>query len=409
MSLLVRLWPALADGHFRLLWLGMLPSTLAWQMSVVATGYAALILSGSATALGLVASASSLPMLILSPLGGVVADRFPRRRVLLATQGILGSSAAILSALALLGVLQVWHLVALGLAQGVAFSFNMPARQAYIAELLPPRLLGNAVALSNTGMNFNRIVGPAFGGALLAVPTIGIGGVFALMAGLYGVVFSTLLRLPQRPVEGDAKSVGLGGVVGELLEGLRYVRESAALRTLLAMALITLFFGMPYQQLMPLFSERVFEVGSVGLGTMMAANGLGALVGSIVVAALSSRPRQSALQIVFGSGYGLTLVAFALAPSFPIALAALALVGATSSAYTTINNTLVMRNSEPRLHGRVMSIYLMTFAITPLATLPMAWLSDQVGVRTAVAAAGAIVVGVVAGAAILHPPYRRIG
>jgi MFS family permease len=404
-----RMWPALGNRHFRLLWLGMLPSTLAWQMSVVASGYAALILSGSATALGLVASASGLPMLVLSPLGGVVADRFPRRRVLLATQCILGSSAVILATLALAGVLQVWHLVALGLAQGVAFSFNMPARQAYIAELLPSRLLGNAVALSNTGMNFNRIVGPALGGALLAVPAIGIGGVFALMAGLYGIVVSSLLRLPERSIEVEGKPRALGGVAEQLLEGLRYVRQSAALRTLLTMALVTLFFGMPYQQLMPLFSERVFDVGSVGLGTMMAANGLGALAGSLVVAALSSAPRQSALQIGFGTGYGLSLVGFALAPSFALALAALAFVGAMSSAYTTINSTLVMRNSEPRLHGRVMSIYLMTFAITPLATLPMAWLADQIGPRAAVAAAGAIVAGLVVGAAILHPLYRRIG
>jgi MFS family permease len=402
---LANLYPALQNPHFRRMWLGMLPSTLAWQMNVVATGYAALTLSGSAVALGLVASSSGIPMLVLSPIGGVVADRFSRRSILMCTQGALGLVAAIQAALAMLGLLEVWHLVALGLVQGVAFSFNMPARQAYLGELLGPRLLRNAIGISNSGMNFNRIAGPSLAGILLAVPGIGVGGVFAIMTAMYAAAVSTVVGLPILSTGQRSNA----SPRAQLVEGLRYVTHSVPLRTLVLTAMGVLFFGMPTLQLMPLFSERVFEVGALGLGNMMAANGVGALVGSITAAGLSSARRQSAMQIGLGLAYGLCLAGFALSPSYPLALVLLGCVGAVSAAYTTINNTLVISNAEPAFHGRVMSIYLLTFAITPLSTLPMSWLSEIVGPRATVAGAGLLVAAVVAGTALAYPPYRRIG
>ncbi|MBI4493864.1 MAG: MFS transporter [Chloroflexi bacterium] len=407
--LVLRLYPALGVPSFRLLWLGMLPATLAWQMSVVTTGYAALTLSGSATAIGLVSSAMGLPLVLLALVGGVVADRISRRAVLLATQGTLGLAAAALAALALGGVLQVWHLAALGLVQGAALSFNMPARQAFIAELVGRRLLRNAIAVNNAGMNFGRIAGPALAGGLIAVPAIGIRGVFVLMAAMYAGVLASLLRLPAglyRP--GEAQPGRAAGGREQLVEGLKYIRSSPALVALLGLAFITLFFGMPYLQLMPVFSERVFNVGAAGLGVLMAASGVGALAGSIMVATLASFSRPAMLQLWLGVSFGLTLVGFALAPSFPLAVVLLPLVGFSSAAYSALNNTLVMGNTEPRLYGRVMSVYLLTFAVMPFGALPMAWLADQLGGRATLAGAGLVVAAVVAGTALLYPPYRRI-
>lgn len=408
-SPLVRVFPALGASDFRLLWLGMLPATLAWQMSVVASGYAALVLSGSATWLGLVSSATGWPLLLLSLVGGVVADRVPRRTVLLASQSVLALGAASIAGLSLLGALQVWHLVVLGLSQGAAFAFQVPARQAFIAQLVGGRLLRNAVALNNAGMNFARIAGPALAGGLLAAPGVGVGGVFAAMAGLFVAVILTLLRLPNRPVPVAGGKPG-GGVGGwdQMLEGLRYIRSSPALRALLGLAVVTLFLGLPYQQLMPLFSEQVFQVGAAGLGLLMAANGVGALAGSLAMAALASVRRQGALQLGLGIGLGLGLVAFALAPWYPLAVGLVGLVGFAFAAYTSSNNTLVMVNAEPRLHGRVMSVYVMTFAVTPLGALPLAALADLVGARTAIAAAGAVVALTATGVALLYPPYRQI-
>lgn len=404
-----KVYPSLAVPSFRLMWLGMLPATLAWQMSVVTVGYAALILSDSATAIGLVSSATGVSMLLLSLVGGVAADRFPRRTVLLWMQGLLGAVTAVLAVLTLAGLLKVWHLGLLALVQGVAFSFNMPARQAYMAELVGPRLLRNAMALNNAGINFCRVVGPGVAGVLLALPWFGVGGVFVVMIGMYLVVMLTLFRLPG-PVPKPAAASGRPAANGwdQLLEGLRYIRSSPTLLALLGLALLTLSFAMPLITLLPVFSERVYGVGAAGLGVLMGANGAGALIGSLTVAALATHRRPGALQIGFGLGYGLSIIGFALAPSFVVAVVLVGLVGFTSGVYTGLNGTLVMGNAEPRLYGRVMSVYLMTFAVTPLAALPMAWLADQIGAPITILGAGVIVVALVGGTAILYPPYRRI-
>jgi MFS family permease len=347
-------------------------------------------------------------MLLLALVGGVVADRLPRRTVLIMTQTMLCIAAAVLAVLMEAGWLQVWHLVALGVVQGTAFSFNMPARQAYIAELVGQPLLRSAVALNNAGVNFCRIAGPAIGGTLLAVPAIGIGGVFMVMTVMYLVVIGTLVALPKPA--GAAAAPPAAGTSGleQLTEGLRYLRSSAVLLALLGLALVTVFFGMPYQQLMPVFSEQVFMVGAAGLGMLMAASGVGSLAGSLAVAGLASVRQPALLQLILGVAFGLALVGFALAPVFLVAVAMLVLVGFASSAYTTLNSTLIMSNTEPRLYGRVMSVYLLTFAVMPLAAVPMAWLADQIGGRATIAAAGLIVALVVLAVAVIYPSYRRI-
>jgi MFS family permease len=405
---LLRLFPALSVPPYRLLWLGMLPGTLAWQMSVVATGYAAFVLSGSAAVLGLVSSSIGLPMLLLSLVGGVVADRLPRRRVLLATQSLLGLAAAGLAFLSLTGVLAAWHLVVLGLVQGTAFAFNMPARQAYVAELVEDKeLMRSAVALNNAGVNFCRIAGPALGGVLLSLPAVGVPGVFVVMTAMYALVIATLLRLPAaRPAREEG--VARPGGWAQMVEGLAYIRSSPALLALLGLAFVPLFLGMPYQTLMPVFSERVFDAGAAGLGTLMAANGVGALAGSLAVAALAGGRRLTLFQLALGVVFGVGLVGFGAAPSFWAGAGVLVVVGFASAAYTALNSTLIMTNTEPRLYGRVMSVWMLTFGLVPLATVPAAWLADHLGAPLTVAGAGALVALFVGGVAVLYPPYRRI-
>ena len=386
----------------------MLPATLAWQMSVVSIGYAALTISGSATAIGLVSAATGISMLLFSLVGGVVADQAPGRTILLSSQSALAVGSLILLVLGLAGLVEVWHLATFAFVQGIAFSFNMPARQTYAAQVVGRRLLRSAVALNNAGVNFCRIAGPAIAGPLLAVAAVGVNGVFGLMTALYCLVLVALVRLPPVPPAVESAAEPKMGARDRLLEGLQYIRSSPILLVLLSLACVTLFFGMPYQQLMPVFSERVFEVGPIGLGIMMGANGLGALAGSLFVAALSGLARPALLQIACGTGFGLALVGFALAPTFAVAVFLMLLVGFASAAYIAFNSTLIMSNTEPRLYGRVLSVYLLTFAVTPVAALPLSWLTEQLGARTAVASFGAVVVLVVLGAALLYPPYRRV-
>jgi MFS family permease len=406
---LLRLYPALGAPSFRLLWLGTLPSTMCWMMSIIATGYAAFIISGSATVLGLVSAGVGVPMLCFSLVGGVAADRLPRRGVLLATESIQAVATALLALVTVAGWLEVWHVVAYTLIQGTTISFNMPARQAYIAELVGARLLRNAVALNNMGLNFCRVAGPALAGALLAAPGIGVGGVFVAMVLMYTLAVVLLLRLPpSKAPERDQRRPGAGGWT-ELVDGLRYIGRSPVLLALLGLALVPLIFGVPYQTLMPLFAEEVFVVGAAGLGVLMAASGIGALLGALTVAALSGYSRPALLQLALGVVFGLSLAAFAFSPSYLLAVGLLVVVGFTLSGYNTLNNTLIMGNTEPRLFGRVMSVYLLTFAVMPIASLRAAWLADQVGGRAVVGGGGLVIALAMLGVATLYPRYRDIG
>lgn len=263
-STVLHLFPAFQSADFRLLWAGLLPGTLAWMMGTVAVPYAAFSLSGAATTLGAVNLAIGVPLLVLSLLSGILADRLPRRAMLLVTQGLLGLAAAALAVLSLAGLLQVWHLIAVALVQGTAYAFQLPGRQAYIADLVGRPRLRSAVALNNATMNFCRVAGPAAAGALLSVEGIGLRGVFWTMVALYGLVLSTLLRLPAHAGE-HAEVMPRGtNLWADLLEGLRYIRSSSTLAVPIAMGFLVMLFGMPFQALLPVFAERVYDVGAGG-------------------------------------------------------------------------------------------------------------------------------------------------
>jgi MFS family permease len=402
----LRLYPALAVPEFRLLWSMSFPSTMTWSLCNVATGYAALTLSGSATALGVVTMLGGLPMLVLAPIGGVVADRFPRKNVLFCSQGLLAAGAVALALLSMLDLLEVWHLGALGLVQGVAFSFNMPARQSLLMEVVGPRLTRSAAAMNTMAPNFSRVVGPSVAGVMLATPWFGITGVFWSMVVLYAIVIASLFKLPPsaRPPQTTG---GIRSVWESLLEGFRYILGSPVHRGLLGAAFVLLVLGAPVLQIMPVFSEHVFDVGATGLGLLLSANGIGALIGTFGVAALTGLRRLGMIQVGFGFGFALSVIAFALAPTMPLAILAIGLFGACQSCYMSLNSTMLMGNTDPKLYGRVLSVNLMTFAVTPIAALPLAWASDQVDPRTAVLVSGVLVAVALAITTFLNPATRR--
>jgi predicted MFS family arabinose efflux permease len=244
---------------------------------------------------------------------------------------------------------------------------------------------------------------------LMAIPRVGIGGAFLSMTGMYMFALAALLRLPvtRRPLGGPAR-MGAGGMA-HLIEGLRYVRSRPAIMALIAMNLVVVVFGTPYQTLMPVVAERVFSAGAEGLGWLMAASGAGALIGAVIVASLSRLRRPRTVQVGLAIAMGLALVGFSTTRSFPVALALLVLVGFLFSAFGALNNTLLMANTEPRLTGRVMSIYLLTWGVTPAGALPLAWLADRAGAPIALALAGALVSVCAVGLAVLFPAGRRIG
>jgi MFS family permease len=400
-----RTFSSLRIVPYRWLWSGMLAYFLAMQMDTFARGYLAYDLTGAATALGLVWVAWGVPMLLLSLVAGVVADRVEKRNMLLVVQAGMGVLALVTAVLVHTGVIDIWQMVALGVGQGVVWAFAVPARMALLPELVGDEELTNALALNNAAMNGTRIVGPALAGGFIAIPFIGIQGVFYLMVLLYVVVGLTLLPIPRTgtPARQEAP------LWQEMGAGLRYVGSRRDLVILMLMGFVPILLGMSYAALLPVFAKDVHGVGSVGFGLMGAFVGVGAIVGSLVIAYFSDYPHRATLQLVLGVGFGLALFVFAEAPSYGVALAALALVGFTFNSYMTLNNSLIFSQIEPGFYGRVMSVYMLSWSLMPLVTLPMAGLADTIGAPTTVAAAGLIIAVFIGAVAVLYPGYRAIG
>ena len=397
---------ALGVRDYRVMWLGMLAAFTAMQMQMVAQGFLAYKLTGSATVLGLVGMAMGLPQLFLGLFGGVLADRVPKRRLLVMTQTSTGVIALLTALLIATGVIEVWHLYLLGAAQGIVFAFNMPARQAFVPQLVGQQHLMNAIALNNAGMNFTRIFGPALAGMLIALPFIGIAGVFFLIASCYVVVVISLLRLsvPGTPMPREGKT----SPVADLAEGVRYVARDGALLTLLALAFVVTCLGMPYQTFLPVFAgEKVLDIGATGLGMLSTAVGVGALIGSLVVASLTGLRRRALLQLIMGAAFGLALVAFGFSSTPWLAMLVLAVVGLTANFFMSLNNTMLMAGTEPRYYGRVMSVYMLSWSAMPLASVPLGRLADSIGAPSTMVLAGSAIALIIAAVAALAPGYRR--
>jgi MFS family permease len=398
-----QMFSALGHREFRVLWLGMLPSMFALQMGSVVIGFVAYDISGIAAVLGIIAAGMGIPMFSLSLIGGVVADRVRKRNVILFSQLSIGIAVTVIGILILTDLIEIWHLVVMALVQGTAFAFNMPARQAYIAEVVPREALMNAVALNNAGMSMSRIAGPAAAGLLISIPVIGSGGVFLFMGAMYVIAITALFWVPP----GTAHPSKHSGI-HQLKDGLRYVKNHPVLRILLLLALAPIVLGMPYVQIMPVFAEDVFDVGASGLGMLMALNGVGALIGSLIIASAGNVQRRGLLQLGLGVTFGVSLAIFAFSPSYILALIAIMVVGGAGSGYMTLNNTLLIMNAGPEYHGRVMSLGMMSFSMMPLGSVPVSWIVDQVGAPLTIGVAGIGLTVVVTIVAIFSKNYREI-
>ena len=394
------MFESLQDTSFRMLWVGTFFSTFAMQVNMVAQSWLAYHLTGSAAVLGLVAGARAIPMLLLSLWGGVVADRVPKRNLIASSQLGLGLSSLAIAVLVHMGLIQTWHLVVAGAFQGILFSFNMPARQAFVPELVGKRLLSNAIAMQSMGMNVNRIVAPAIAGLLLALsPNIAFYATSLLYAGAVG----TMMTLPP----GQSTDNGGKSAWGDITGGFRYIWGHSLVRTLLLLAFIPTFLGMPFMQLLPVFQADIFRVGPSELGVMYTAVGVGSLLSSLAVASLSTHPRLRLMQMTAGLGFGVFLTAFALAPTYAMGLVLLFMVGLFSQAYFIINHILLMTNVEREMFGRVSSMGLLTWSLNPIALLGLGILVDAMGAPVVVSAQGLVLLFFMAAIVVAYPALWR--
>jgi MFS family permease len=403
---LPRTFAALAIPDYRMLWFGTLGSFTAMQMSMVARGYLAYALTGSAAMLGLVTFARALPQFFFTLFGGVLADRLPKRNLLLVTQTLTGLAMLTTAVLVHSGAITIWQLMVLGFVEGTIFSFNMPARQALLPELVGQKELMNAVALNNAGMNFTQVFGPALAGLLIATPAVGLTHVFYVMAACYLLPIFTLTKI--RPVTG-ASGRKKAPMIDELKGGLRYIRGHESLAMLLVIGLVPVLLGFSYQSLLPVFaSDDVLGVGASGLGLLSAAVGLGALIGSLAIASYNDFRRRGMAQLAMGAAWGVTLIFFGMAPGFMLALVALVLVGFTASAYRSLNSTLITGVTDPRFYGRVMSVQMLGFSASMLTPLPVGFIVDRIGAPATVAINGMLITLFIALTATLVSSYRRL-
>jgi MFS family permease len=405
-----------ANPHYRSYWMGNQANTLVFQMQQVANGYLAFTLTGSAAALGLVAFAQSLPMLLFSPVGGVLADRIQKRKLLLWIQALQCAISIAIGVLVALDRIEYWHLLVSAAIQGMSFAVMMPTRQSWIPQLVPRHDLTSALALNNAGMNASRVLGPSLAGVLIAVPWFGVRGVYFLRVLAFAWVLFTLLQIPILG-EPEARRTTSGGIerlrdLGmQLTSGLRYIWRHETLLSLFIFAVVTMLLGQSYQQLLPAYALGVFDVGAEGQGVMQAVVGIGALVGSLTMAYLSRNPNRARIQAYTGTALGLALMLFGLCAAFQqffISLIALFLVGLTLDFNATINQTLIMLNADRALYGRVMSVYMMTFALSGFSASAAGYLMDQVGGAATMLSQGFVLAVFVVLMATFNQGYRSI-
>ena len=377
-------------------------------MQSVAQSWLVYRLTGSAALLGFVGFAGQIPVFLLAPIGGAVADARGRHPILVATQTASMLLAFVLAGLTLAGRVQVWHVFAIAALVGMVNAFDIPARQAFVADMVGRGDLVNAIALNSSMFNGARIIGPAVAGALVA--TIGEGWCFFLNGVSYVAVISGLLlmRLAARP---RPRREGSG--LANIIEGFRYVARTAPVRALLLMLGLVSLAGMPYAVLMPVFADRILHGGPRALGLLMGASGLGALAAAGVLATRDGIRGLGRWVALAAAGFGVSLMLFASSTTLWLSAAALVPTGFCMMLQMASSNTLIQSMVPDALRGRVMSIYSMMFmGMAPFGALLAGTLADRIGAPATVAGGGAVcVVGaVVFGWRLpaLRPEARRI-
>lgn len=370
---------ALRHRNFRLYIGGMAVSLAGTWMQQLAQSWLVYRLTGSEFMLGLVWFCSNIPVLLFSPLAGLAADRYPRRRVIFLAQAAAMVQAAALAALTLAGVVEVWHVVALALVFGVSNAFDIPARQAFYIQLVGKEDLINAISLNSATFNAARVAGPALGG--LVVARLGEGSCFALNAVSYLAVLGSVLAMRLEETIEPSKETAWQRLRG----GFVYVWRTPPLRALLATCGLVAVSVAPVMTLAPMFADGIFGKGPGGLGLLTSALGLGAIAGTL---SLARRTASAGLpRVVFFSAatLALTLTVFAVSPSFALCVALMPFVGMAVMRHNAATNTTVQLGIEDRLRGRVMSFYsMMVVGMFPLGSLLAGALAERAGSRAAV-------------------------
>jgi MFS family permease len=405
---------ALRHRNFRLFFCGQSLSLIGTWMTRLATSWLVYRLTGSPFLLGVVSFASQIPTFVLGPVAGVWADRWERRRVLLVTQILAALQSLILAGLTLSGYITIAEIVWLSIFQGLINSFDMPARQSFLVQMVEGRTdLSNAIALNSTMVNGARLLGPALAGIIIAA--VGEGYCFLIDGVSYLAVIASLLAMN---VEAQAVTKSAASMVVQLKEGWTYVTTFAPIRTVLTLFAIVSFMGVPYTVLMPIFATKILHGGPHTLGFLMGAAGVGS-----VIAALSLAVRKSVRGLyrvipAVGAVFGVGLIAFSFSRYYWLSLALMGVTGYGMMKFAAASNTVIQTIVEEDKRGRVMSYYMMAYmGASPFGSLLAGSLAPIIGAPGTVLLCG---IGCLAGAVwfwfelpklrpIIRPIYQQLG
>jgi MFS family permease len=393
----------LRHRNFQLFFSGQLISLIGTWMQSIAESWLVYRLTGSALLLGAAGFASQIPVFLVAPVGGIVADRFNRQRIVIGTQISSMILALIFATLTLTHLIRVWHIFVLAALLGVVNAFDIPARQSFLVDMVGKEDLMNAIALNSSMFNGARIIGPAVAGILVA--KIGEGWCFLANALSYIAVIAGLWMMR---VERPGRLAPHGPALAHLIEGYRFARHTAPIRALLLLLGLVSLVAMPYTVLMPVFADQILHGGARGLGILMGATGVGALLGALTLATRSGVLGLGRWVAFSCGGFGLSLMLFSFSRHFWLSVALLLPVGFCMMLGMASSNTLIQAMVPDHLRGRVMAMYTMMFmGMAPFGSLFAGALAEHLG------AAFTVSVGAVAciGAAFLfffHLPKIRV-
>ena len=394
---------ALRHRNYRLYWLGQLSSVLAQNMEGVAQGWLVLELTNSPLMLGLTGLAFAAPTIALTLLGGVIADRADRRRIMILSQGVTALTFFAIATLVVLDLITLWHVMALAILSGCVRAFDRPSRMALLPQMVPKEDIANAVAVGGTIWQLNRLVGPALAGMMIYLIGIGPTYYFCFGASLIAVFLWLGIRLAAPSMAPSA-----GGVMQHMVEGLNFIRHNEIYFIFIAIIFFNSAFGMSYLILMPVFARNVLDVGSQGFGFLQSVGGAGALIGVLAVAWFS-HSRGKGLQSLFGAiAFGILLMSFALSKAYPLSLILAFALGVTSQFYMTTISTVLQVNLPNELRGRVMGIYGLAWELMPVGGMIAGAIAEFAGAPVAVGFGGFMVTAMALLVTIFYPSIRRL-
>lgn len=384
-------WPeslrALRHRNYQLFFSGQLISLIGTWMDQVAEAWLVYRLTGSALLLGTVAFASQIPVFLLAPISGALADRYDRRKILIVTQSAMMLLTFVLAWVTLSHRVKIWQIVTLAALTGVVNAIDLPARQSFVVDMVSRADLVNAIALNSSMFNGARVVGPALAGIVVAA--IGEGWCFfangiSFLAVIAGLAMMQMNR-PRMAIEGSPME--------NIIEGFRFVAQSGPVRALMLLLGLVSFTAMPYAVLMPLFADKILHGGAQALGVLMGCSGIGALGGALTLAMRKTLKGLSIWVAVSCAGFGVALLVFSFSRALWLSAALLVPTGFCMMIQMASSNTLIQSMVPDRLRGRVMSVYAMTFmGMAPLGALLAGSLAHKLGAPMTVGIGGVVAI-----------------